>query len=444
MSCRAIAWAEGPFYGQQEMKATSALSIKDIALWILPSRRWILFSALLLLFGLSMFYRSSLAVLAPDLVRDLHLDMAALGLISASFFYAHALLQIPGSLLLDRIGPAKIMPAFYFVALAGAVLFAVAESTGIMVLGRLLMGVGMACAFIGALKIFTLRFSPSNFGTLSSFLYSVGNAGVILATTPLVLCMRVVGWRNALLLAALFHFVVTLVFMFSIRDCSKEGERKSAIVIADQAGILRGICLILQNRQVWLLSAAAFIRYGIISAVQSIWAGPYLRVVMGVSPVMTGNILFLLTLGIIVGGPISGFLSDRVFGTRKWIMVVATSGLCFILAVLAVLPSGLPAWYLAVLFMIFGMLSSTGVLQFAQVKEHVPSDYSATAMTFINIFAVLGAGMVMQGMGVLIATPHSEAILSVEAFRKAFLICTLCMGGAAFFYAVTKEGRLER
>ncbi|MCE5262774.1 MAG: MFS transporter [Deltaproteobacteria bacterium] len=426
------------------MKATNALLIKDIALRISPSRRWILFTALLLLFGLSMFYRSSLAVLAPDLVRDLRLDMADLGLISASFFYAHALLQIPGALLLDRIGPAKIMPAFYFVALAGAVLFSVAESTGIMVLGRLLMGVGMACAFIGALKIFTLRFSTSNFGTLSSFLYSVGNAGVILATTPLVLCMQVVGWRNALLLTALFHFVVTLVFIFSIRDCSKGGKCKSAIVAVDQAGILKGICLILQNRQVWLLSAAAFIRYGIISAVQSIWAGPYLRVVMGVSPVMTGNILFLLTLGIIVGGPISGFLSDRVFGTRKWIMVVATSGLCLILAVLAVLPSGLPAWCLAVLFMIFGMLSSTGVLQFAQVKEHVPSDYSATAMTFINIFAVLGAGIVMQGMGVLIASSHSEAILRVEAFRNAFLLCAALMGVAMVLYAATKESYLRK
>ena len=422
----------------------SSSPVADIALRISASRRWILFTALLLLFGLSMFYRSSLAVLAPDLVRDLHLDMADLGLISASFFYAHALLQIPGALLIDRLGPAKIMPTFYFIALLGAVLFSVAESTGFLVLGRLLMGVGMACAFIGALKIFTLRFSPSSFGTLSSSLYSVGNAGVILATTPLVLGIQAVGWRMALLLAAFFHLAVTLIFIVSVRDRTKEGHIESKVSVADRAGILKGIRLILQNRQVWLLSAAAFIRYGIISAVQSIWAGPYLRVVMGVSPVTTGNILFLLTMGIIVGGPISGFLSDRVFGTRKWIMVVATSGLCLILAVLAVLPSGLPAWYLAVFFTLFGILSSTGVLQFAQIKEHVPSDCSATAMTFINIFAVLGAGIFMQGMGVLIATPHSNAVLSVEAFRNAFLICTACMGTATVFYALTKERREQK
>ncbi len=416
---------------------------KDIALRFSASRRWILFASLLSLFGLSMFYRSSLAVLAPDLVRDLHLDMADLGLISASFFYAHALLQVPGAILLDRIGPARVMPFFYFTALLGAVLFSVAESTEFLALGRLLMGVGMACAFIGALKIFTLQFPPASFGTLSSSLYSVGNAGVILATTPLVFGIQAVGWRAALLLAAFFHLIVALIFMVSVRERAGEEHPESAGRPASRADVLRGIGLILRSRQVWLLSAAAFIRYGIISAVQSIWAGPYLRVVMGVSPVMAGNILLLLTMGVIAGGPISGYLSDHVFGTRKWIMAVATSGLCLILVVLSLLPSGLSAWYLAPLFTVFGILSSTGVLQFAQIKEHVPSECSATAMTFINIFAVLGAGIVMQVMGVLIATPHANAVLSVQAFRDAFLVCAVCMAGAAALYSITREKRKE-
>lgn len=403
-------------------------------------RRGILFASLSVLFGYSMFYRSSLAVLSPELVRDVRLDMADMGLISATFFYAHALLQVPGALLLDRIGPTRIMPAFYFTALLGIVLFAVAESAGLLAVGRLLMGVGMACSFIGALKILTLQFPPARFGTLSSVLFSVGNAGVILATTPLVLGIQAVGWRMALLLAAFFHLIVALIFVFSAREPSRKGIPASATRLSNGAGMLEGIRLILGNRQVWLLSAAAFIRYGIISAVQSIWAGPYLRVVMGVSPVTTGNILFLLTMGIVIGGPISGHLSDRVFGTRKWIMVAATSGLCLTLAILAALPSGLPSWYLAVLFSGFGILSSTGVLQFAQIKAHVPSEYSAMAMTFINIFAVLGAGVIMQVMGVLIATPQSTAILSIEAFRNTLQICAVCMGSAAVLYVLSSDG----
>jgi len=64
-------------------------------------------------------------------------------------------------------------------------------------------------------------------------------------------------------------------------------------------------------------------------------------------------------------------------------------------------------------------------------------------MTFINIFAVLGAGIFMQGMGVLISSPHSNAILSVKAFRDAFVFCAFCMGIAAALYAITREKKRE-
>ena len=77
------------------------------------SRRWILFAAVSVLFGLSMFYRSAIAVLTTDLMRDVPMDMGALGLVSAAFFYTYALFQIPGGLLLDRFSPAKVMAAFY-------------------------------------------------------------------------------------------------------------------------------------------------------------------------------------------------------------------------------------------------------------------------------------------------------------------------------------------
>jgi hypothetical protein len=55
------------------------------------------------LFFLSQFYRVSNAVIAPQLLSDLSVDTKGLGLISASFFYAFALTQIPISLFLDNL-----------------------------------------------------------------------------------------------------------------------------------------------------------------------------------------------------------------------------------------------------------------------------------------------------------------------------------------------------
>jgi sugar phosphate permease len=379
-------------------------------------RRWVLLAAVSILFGLSMFYRSSIAVLTTELMRDVPMDMGALGLVSAAFFYTYALFQIPGGLLLDRFSPAKVMAVFYFSALAGVILFSIADSPGVMILGRLLMGTGMACGFIGALKILSLQFSPDRFATLS---------GVVMRTT--------------FLLVGLFHLAVTLTFIFAFRDRRGGGRDAPAATGADWRRQMRGLRLALGDHQVWLISWSAFIRYGILAAVQGLWAGPYLMDVMGYSPVTAGNLLFLLTLGVVIGNPVSGFLSDRVFRKRKGIMVVALAGLSLALAGLAFVPVGAPLWLLVVLFSAFGIFAGTGSIPYAHLKELTPPDRSATALTVLNSFAIVGAGVFMQGLGHLIKALYPASVLSHEAFVTMFLVCASVMAAGAVLYALTRE-----
>ena len=407
------------------------------------AHRWILFAAVSILFGLSMFYRSAIAVLTTDLMRDVPMDMGALGFVSAAFFYTYALFQIPGGILLDRFSPAKVMAAFYFSALAGVILFAVAESAGFMVLGRLLMGAGMACGFIGALKIISLQFPPDRFATLSGVVVSVGNMGIVFATTPLVLWAQGLGWRTTFLLVGLFHLALTLAFVFAFRDRQGRDREAPTPAGANWRAQLGGLSLVLKNRQAWLISWSAFIRYGILAAVQGLWAGPYLMDVMGYSPVTAGNLLFLLTLGVVIGNPVSGFLSDRIFRKRKGIMVAALAGLSLTLAGLAFVPVGAPLWLLVALFSAFGIFAGTGSIPYAHLKELTPPDRSATALTVLNFFAIVGAGVFMQGLGLLMKALYPASMLSHESFVAMFLVCAGAMLVGAVLYAFTRESAVR-
>ncbi|HNQ02237.1 MAG TPA: MFS transporter [Syntrophales bacterium] len=402
-------------------------------------RRWVLFAAVSVLFGLSMFYRSAIAVLAPDLLRDVPMDVGTLGLVSAAFFYTYALFQIPGGLLLDRFDPARVMTAFYGFALAGVILFSVAESPGVLILGRLLTGAGMACGFIGALKILSLKFPPDRFATLSGIIVSVGNLGIVFATTPLVLWAQGLGWRTTFGFVGIVHLALVLAFFLSWREGRGNIPHAMEGGITAPDGMMQGLRLALQDRQVRLISASAFIRYGILAAVQGLWGGPYLMDVMGCSPVTAGNLLFLLTLGVIIGNPATGFLSDRVLKKRKGIVVVALAGCSLVLAALAFVPVGAPRWVPAALFSLFGLFAGTGSLPYAHLKELTPPERSATALTVLNFSAVVGAGVFMQGLGVLLETLHPTSALSIEAFRDAFLACAACMAAATALYGSTRE-----
>jgi MFS family permease len=161
--------------------------------------------------------------------------------------------------------------------------------------------------------------------------------------------------------------------------------------------------------------------------------------VMGYSPVTAGNLLFLLTLGVVVGNPVSGYLSDRILKKRKGIMVCALAGLSLTLAGLAMVPVGAPLWLLAAFFAAFGILAGTGSLPYAHLKELVPPGHSATALTILNFFAIVGAGVFMQGLGFLTKTLFPASMLSQKAFAVMFLVCAAAMAAGAVLYAFTRE-----
>ena len=106
----------------------------------LLSRRWMVFFLAGLLFVLSQFYRASMAVMFPDLSAGLNLDAAQLGRISAAFFYAFALMQVPLLLYLDRFGARVAMTLLTMVAAAGALVFGLARSGGELALARVAAG----------------------------------------------------------------------------------------------------------------------------------------------------------------------------------------------------------------------------------------------------------------------------------------------------------------
>ncbi|MCH9675818.1 MAG: MFS transporter, partial [Gammaproteobacteria bacterium] len=84
-----------------------------------------MFAVLALAYVASQFFRVSNAVIAPELMRTLHLSPEAMGLVTAAFFFAFGAMQIPTGILLDRIGPRRTMSSLLIIAALGSALFAV-------------------------------------------------------------------------------------------------------------------------------------------------------------------------------------------------------------------------------------------------------------------------------------------------------------------------------
>ncbi len=403
-------------------------------------RPFLIFLTLSVLLIFSLFYRGSNAVIAPNLIQDLDLDAEALGILGGASFYSFALLQIPMGPMLDRIGPRTIISSFSLIGASGAFLFAFGQSFALALLGRILIGMGMACVLMGALKVFTLRFPLEKFATLSGAIISIGTLGNIFAASPLAYLTKAIGWRSTFSLAGGITAVLALLAFWVLGE--EKGRDGGCASHEEEMGIFQSIRLVLGSLSFWQIGAIAFFRYGTFVSLQGLWLGPYLIDAKGYSPVQAGNVLIFLAIGTILGGPIAGRLSDRTFRSTK---SVALWGLVLygltLFPLAGILKIESPFWY-SLIFFLNGFFNGFGMLIYPHAKELFPISISGTVMTLVNFFSIAGGAVLIPVLGKIIKLfPLINNAYPARAYHLSFFICILGIAGSLIFYAFSKEKR---
>ena len=397
------------------------------------SRRWIIFGITASLFLMSLFYRASSAIIAPNLVHDLKLSHEALGLLGAAFFYSFALVQIPLGFFLDRAGPRISMAVFNFIAVAGAVIFAGASGVPGGVIGRALLGLGMAGNLMGPLKLFTNWFDPRKFATLSGLFISLGTVGSLAATSPLAIMVEAIGWRGSFYALAGLHCVLTICLVIIVRDIPS-GKITSSI--AQETPLFpssfTSLRALFSNWSYWAISLSTFLRYGAYASIQALWVGPFLIEFLGLSPITAGNLILMLSIGLILGAPFGGMLSDRILRSRKRAIIIGLSISSVTILSFSQWESTTHLAMLGSLLFVIGFFNSFGQIVYAHIKELMPADMSASAMTGVNFFTMMGGGVFMHLLGGVMQYMGTNYTNAAEGYKVSFLICF-----AAFFLATT-------
>jgi hypothetical protein len=97
--------------------------------------------------------------------------------------------------------------------------------------------------------------------------------------------------------------------------------------------------------------------------------------------------------------------------------------------------------WIYVWFLSFGLASSSGQIMYSHIKELVPSQVMATAMTGINLFTMLGAAFLMQAMG-LVVEAGPQGLNHPEAFRPAWYLCLGGLGLSAVIYMLIPDSQV--
>jgi len=399
-------------------------------------RRWAIFIFGSLNFVLSMFYRVSTAVISPSLIRDMDMTGAQLADLAAAFYYAFAMSQLPLGVAIDRLGPRRTMSFLAVAAVGGAVVFAIGTTPWHLVAARALLGIGMSGNMMVLLALLAAWFPVDRFASLSGIAIAVGVLGNLLAATPLALMTVSIGWRGSFLIFAAANAIIVFVFVLVIKDHPEghaPGPRKSG-------SLAEGLGRLARMYSYWAISLSGCIRYGYFAALQSLWLGPFLIFGMGMGEIATGNALFCLGIGYMVGLPIWGSISDRVVRSRKQVILPTMVALCLITLSIVLWTRTVPMWLLLFTFFCLGFTGAPGQIMYAHIKELLPASMSAQAMTSVNLFTILGVGAMIHLLGWVLGGEPSE-LVGPESFRSLWLVGVVGLTIACLVYSFVPDSR---
>lgn len=361
---------------------------------ISEARSWFVWSLAGLFYGYQFVLRVSPSVMTDDLMRDFHVEACALGALSAFYYYSYSALQLPIGLSMDKFGPTRLLRGAVFLCALGTLVFAMSDSFYVAAAGRLMVGAGSACAFLGSLKLATLWFHPERLALVVGFTLLAGKIGAAVGQGPLSLMVDAIGWRYSMGVVAAVGIVLAVGIWIFVSDTPPHGYIKP-VAHSDTriSTLLKRLKHIATDYRIWALGLYGSLMYVPLSAFADLWGVPFLMKMYGVDKATAGFGSTMLFIGAGVGSPIVALMSD-FFRTRKWPMAVSALLSIIVNGAVIYMP-GLSWQMMCTLLFVAGFVFSAQPLIFSSVSQLTPKSSNGTVVSFTNMI-VMVSGVVLQ------------------------------------------------
>ncbi len=342
---------------------------------------------LCLAYVLSQFFRAFLAVLTQVLETDVGATPADLAFASGLWFIVFAAMQIPVGAALDRVGPRRTSAALLLVGGGGgSALFAMATTPLHITVAMGLIGVGCAPVLMASYFIFARMYPPTRFATLAALMLGVGSVGNLIAAYPTAWAAETIGWRATLWVLAAISASIAVGLWAMVQDPPKANGTEKGSVLD-----------LLKIPALWLLFPLMFVNYMPAAGIRGLWIGPYLSDVFTLTTSEIGQATLVMGVAMILGtfcyGP-----ADRIFGTRKWVIICGSVVGAVALCGLAIF-TDTSALRSVLLMSVVGFCGAAFPVLIAHARSFFPAHLTGRGVTLMNLFGIGGVGVMQFGSG---------------------------------------------
>ncbi|MEY4729990.1 MAG: hypothetical protein RL020_1148 [Pseudomonadota bacterium] len=412
------------------------------------SLAWTVWGLGAMLYVIAFYQRVAPAVLTHELMAEFSLGAAALGNLSAFYFYSYVAVQIPTGIMADKFGPRRLLTVGAAVTAVGTLVFALAPNVAVANFGRLLIGGFCGVAFVGMMKLATHWLPSKLFALSSGMALAMGIVGAVFAGVPLREMATAFGWRNVMMFSAGFTALLAIATWWIVRDDPAEKNYTSYFDHGHddskpKISVIDGLKKVLSYRNTWFLSLIPGGAAGPIITFAGLWGVPFLVTHRGLTTKEAAMIASAMMIAWAFGGPVLGMLSQKL-GRRKPFYILSCVMLVAGWSSVIFLPL-MPFMLLIPILLVTGFFSGMMIIGFAFAKESVPAQLGGTVSGVTNMGVMLGPMFLQPLVGWMLdknwhgAMKDGARIYDLAAYQSGFILMLCWTILSMLLILLTKE-----
>ncbi len=249
------------------------------------------------------------------IIASMGINHAQAGALMSFFGLPGIFISIPGGILADVYGSKKVGLFSLCITLAGTLLVAVGNSYGLLVLGRVISGIGALTIAIVAPQMISQWFGRKEIGTAMGIFNTAMPLGTILTLNIFGLWAAASGWRMPIIFTSFYSFLVILLFLFKFPVAPKAGRENSH----ERPDLKKSIYAVKETGLAVWLTSAIWMLYNASSISFLTFGSDYYKSV-GFDSSYAGFLTSLLMIGALILSSFVGYLTDR-YGKEEYLII---------------------------------------------------------------------------------------------------------------------------
>ena len=383
------------------------------------------------IYFISQFSRASLGVVIIDIAADLNLNSEQIGRLGGIFFLSFALTQVPLGIILDAFNPIKIITFMMSIIFLGSFLFGIADNYSLLILARILQGVGCGVCLMGPLVVLTKILSAKDFALYSGIVMGLGGLGALFATEPFFYIVSQVGWASAFYyFSFLILFLIFFLYLFP-KEKKLETESKTSFNF-------KAFKKILSNKNFLLMLPMSMFGYASAAFILTLWGGKFLSTVHNLTVENISLILMFMALFWTLGSFSYGYIEKKI-NNKKLIITFSSLIMAFLMSLLCLSIINNKIFFL-ILFCLLGFFGAFTLILMSHYRVLFEEAIIGKVLTTANLFNFFGVFIIQWLTGVIIFNLNEKyGFSTATSYNVAFSMIIVCLLISSIFYLRTDE-----